>query len=38
VKKAVLNGRTLQKPFIDHKDIMNGGKLTFYMSRKPAKR
>ncbi len=38
VKKAVLNGRTLQKPFIDHNDIMNGGKLTFYMSRKPAKR
>lgn len=37
VKKAVLNGKTLDKPFIQHSDIMNGGKLTFYMSRRPAK-
>lgn len=32
VKKVVLNGKTLEKPFITHEDIMNGGKLTFYMS------
>ncbi|MBO9154957.1 GH92 family glycosyl hydrolase [Chitinophaga sp. GCM10012297] len=37
VKKVVLNGKTLNRPFIQHEDIMNGGKITFYMSRKPAK-
>ena len=37
VKKVVLNGKTLQKPFISHEDIMNGGKLIFYMDRKPAR-
>ncbi|RPD42627.1 GH92 family glycosyl hydrolase [Chitinophaga barathri] len=37
VKKAVLNGKTLQRPFIHHEDIMNGGKITFYMDRRPTK-
>ncbi|WP_346315940.1 GH92 family glycosyl hydrolase [Chitinophaga sp. YIM B06452] len=37
VKKVVLNGKTLQKPFIHHEDIMNGGKLVFHMDRKPAR-
>ncbi|WP_416442472.1 GH92 family glycosyl hydrolase [Leeuwenhoekiella sp. A16] len=37
VKKVELNGKILQKPFISHADVMNGGKLTFYMSSKPNK-
>ncbi len=37
VKKVELNGKVLQKPFITHADVMNGGKLTFYMSSKPNK-
>lgn len=37
VQKVWLNGKPLQKPFIKHSDITQGGKLTFYMSAKPKK-
>lgn len=37
VQKALLNGRLLVRRYITHAEIMNGGKLTFYMSDKPAK-
>ena len=37
VKKVVLNGQTLKKPYLTYSEIMNGGKLTFYMDDKPAK-
>ena len=37
VRKVELDGKELNKPFITHDQIMNGGKLTFYMSRKPNK-
>jgi predicted alpha-1,2-mannosidase len=33
VKKAVLNGRTLDRTWITHEEIMAGGKLEFYMSK-----
>lgn len=35
VRKVELNGKALLKPFITHQDIMQGGKLTFYMSGRP---
>lgn len=35
IEKAVLNGVTLEKPFINHKDIMNGGIIEFTMTDKP---
>lgn len=35
VKKVELNGKELTEPFIEHKDIMKGGELKFYMSSKP---
>ncbi|MAZ26579.1 MAG: sugar hydrolase [Cytophagaceae bacterium] len=38
VRKVELNGKALSRPFITHDDIMKGGKLTFYMSRKPNKK
>lgn len=38
VKKVVLNGQQLSHKYITHADIMNGGRLTFYMSAKPDKR
>ena len=38
VQKVELNGHTLTQPFITHKDIMDGGQLTFYMGAKPAKK
>jgi predicted alpha-1,2-mannosidase len=37
VKKVELNGKELNVPFIQHENIMNGGKLIFYMSSKPNK-
>ena len=37
VQKVLLNGKTITTHTIKHSDITNGGKLTFYMSSKPAK-
>jgi len=37
VEKVLLNGKVLSTPFIKHADLMNGGKITFYMSSKPKK-
>jgi len=34
VKKAILNGNTLSRPFITHNDIMKGGEIVFYMGSK----
>ncbi|WP_316635538.1 GH92 family glycosyl hydrolase [uncultured Flavobacterium sp.] len=38
VSKVLLNGKQLDKPFLKHADVMNGGKITFYMSAKPNKK
>ncbi|KQO22348.1 sugar hydrolase [Flavobacterium sp. Leaf82] len=38
VNKVILNGKQLDKPFLKHADIINGGKITFYMSAKPNKK
>jgi predicted alpha-1,2-mannosidase len=38
VSKVLLNGKQLSKPFLKHADVMNGGKITFYMSSKPNKK
>ena len=35
VKKVLLNGQLLNRLYITHDEIMNGGKLVFYMSAKP---
>lgn len=35
VDKVELNGNLLNRPFLSHKDILAGGKLTFYMTDKP---
>jgi predicted alpha-1,2-mannosidase len=35
VKKVELNGSLLNRLFIHHNEIMNGGELTFYMSESP---
>ncbi|AKQ45005.1 sugar hydrolase [Rufibacter radiotolerans] len=37
VQKVELNGKLLTQPFLNHKDMVKGGKLTFYMSAKPRK-
>ncbi|MDP5200025.1 GH92 family glycosyl hydrolase [Flavobacterium sp. DG2-3] len=37
VSKVLLNGKELFKPFLKHEDVMNGGKITFYMTSKPNK-
>jgi predicted alpha-1,2-mannosidase len=37
VQKVTLNGQPLTKNSITHSDIMNGGKLVFYMGAKPKK-
>lgn len=37
VRKVEFNGTALTKPFITHDQVMNGGKLTFYMTSKPNK-
>ncbi|MVO08336.1 glycoside hydrolase family 92 protein [Flavobacterium sp. TP390] len=34
VKKIILNGKTLERYYITHDEIMNGGKITFIMSSK----
>ncbi|MNQ35358.1 Glycosyl hydrolase family 92 [compost metagenome] len=38
VSKVLLNGKQLDKPFLKHSDVINGGKITFYMSIKPNKK
>lgn len=38
VSKVLLNGKELSRPFLKHEDVMNGGKITFYMSSKPNKK
>jgi len=38
VSKVLLNGKKLDKPFLKHADVTNGGKITFYMSAKPNKK
>ncbi|MBS1512135.1 MAG: GH92 family glycosyl hydrolase [Bacteroidetes bacterium] len=35
VKKVLLNGQPLNRRYITHEEIMNGGKLVFYMSARP---
>ena len=37
IEKIELNGKTIKDFTIKHKDIMKGGKLTFYMTNKPKK-
>jgi predicted alpha-1,2-mannosidase len=36
VKKVTVNGKTLDRNYITHAEIMAGGKIIFYMSDKPA--
>jgi predicted alpha-1,2-mannosidase len=38
VEKVVLNGQPLQRSYITHQDIVNGGKIVFYMSAAPNKK
>jgi hypothetical protein len=38
VKSVLLNGKILNKHFIHHSDIMNGGTLKFIMDSKPQKK
>ncbi|MFD1604873.1 GH92 family glycosyl hydrolase [Flavobacterium artemisiae] len=38
ISKVLLNGKQLDKPFLKHSDVMNGGKIIFYMSSKPNKK
>jgi predicted alpha-1,2-mannosidase len=38
VEKIELNGSKYEHNWISHEDIMNGGKLTFYMDNKPDKK
>ena len=35
VQKVVVNGKRLNRNYLTHAEIMNGGKITFYMSDKP---
>ena len=37
VRKVVLNGKEIKNFILKHSDIINGGKLSFYMSDKPRK-
>ena len=37
VKKILLNGKEIKNFTLKHSDIMNGGKIVFYMSNKPNK-
>lgn len=37
IQKITMNGAVINKPFIKHTDIMNGGKLIFVMGAKPNK-
>ena len=38
IKEIALNGKPYAKLYINHEDIVNGGKLEFFMSNKPNKR
>ncbi|MBF9254564.1 GH92 family glycosyl hydrolase [Pontibacter sp. 172403-2] len=38
VQKVKLNGKTLERGYLTHNDIMQGGNITFYMGAKPNKR
>ena len=38
VSKVLLNGIQLERPFLKHADVINGGKITFYMASKPNKK
>ncbi|RYJ37357.1 Alpha-1,2-mannosidase [Flavobacterium anhuiense] len=38
VNKVLMNGKQLDKPFLKHADVINGGKIMFYMSSKPNKK
>ncbi|MEX8547349.1 MAG: GH92 family glycosyl hydrolase [Mucilaginibacter sp.] len=38
VKEALLNGKRLDRNYITHQEIIGGGKLTFVMSSKPARK
>ncbi|WP_276380704.1 GH92 family glycosyl hydrolase [Flavobacterium sp. H4147] len=38
VSKVLLNGKELSRPFLKHADVVNGGKITFYMTSKPNKK
>lgn len=37
IRKALLNGKPYDKPWLSHGDIMKGGKLEFFMADKPNK-
>ncbi len=37
VQKVLLNGKEVTTPFLNHSDIMKGGKITYFMSAKPNK-
>ena len=37
VQKVTLNGKVLNKPFVTHKELTDGGKLILYMGPKPNK-
>ena len=37
IQSVKLNNRKLKKPFFNHNDIMNGGKIEFVMTNKPTK-
>ncbi|UZR96718.1 GH92 family glycosyl hydrolase [Chondrinema litorale] len=37
VKKIELNGKAIDRRYLTHSEITNGGKLTFYMSSRPKK-
>lgn len=37
VKKVTINGETLKRNYLTHAEIMNGGKIVFYMDDKPSK-
>lgn len=38
VEKVVLNGKILNRKYITHDEIMNGGQIQFFMSAKPKKK
>lgn len=38
IQKVSMNGRVLNKPFISHQELMEGGELLFIMGPKPAKK
>lgn len=38
VQKVLLNGKPLNRRYITHAEIMNGGTLSFYMSAKPVRK